>query len=288
VTPVATHAAPGGPTTGDGEGDDPVGKADAAPGEAADPAGPVAVITGASAGIGAATARRLHAAGFRLVLGARRADRLAEVAGPLGATAIPLDVCDAGSVAAFCSRVGRCDVLVNAAGGALGVDRIEAADDERWRWMYEANVIGTMRMIRTLLPRLEARGEGRPGHIVNLGSVAGVEPYPGGGGYNAAKFAVHAMTKVARMELLGRPVRITEILPGAVETEFSLVRFGGDAERARKVYEGYTPLDADDVADAIVFAVTRRPNVNVDEIVLRSIDQATVLHFNRRTLGGER
>jgi NADP-dependent 3-hydroxy acid dehydrogenase YdfG len=241
---------------------------------------PVAVVTGASSGIGAATARRLSAEGFDVVVGARRLDRLREVAGPIGATALPLDVTDADSVAAFVAEVPECRLLVNNAGGALGRDPVEHGDEAQWRQMYEANVLGTLRMTKALLPALEASGDG---HVVNVGSIAGYEPYVGGGGYNAAKFALRAMTKALRLELLGRPVRVTEIDPGLVETEFSIVRFGGDEEAARKVYEGVTPLTADDVADCIAFAVTRPSHVNIDTIVVLARDQAGATNVHRRT-----
>src|SRR5690348_5985309 len=144
-----------------------------------------AVVTGASSGIGAATARALHDAGFDLVLGARRAHRLAEVAGPLGARAVPLDVTDTASVEAFCAEAGDVRLLVNNAGGALGLGPVAEADEEQWRWMYDANVLGVMRVTRALLPRLIASGDG---HVVTIGSVAALEAYPGGAGYNAAKF----------------------------------------------------------------------------------------------------
>jgi len=241
---------------------------------------PVAVITGASSGIGAATAAALHEAGFALVLGARRLERLREVAGPLGAEFRPLDVTNLQSVEAFCAAIPRVNVLVNNAGGALGLDPLAQAKDADWAEMYDSNVLGLMRMTRALLPKLEASGAG---HIVNVGSIAGREVYPGGSGYNAAKFAVRAITQVLRIELLGKPIRITEIAPGMVETEFSLVRFKGDAERAARVYAGVTPLTAEDVADCIRWAVTRPPHVNIDEIVLKPLAQASVTLVARNT-----
>ena len=241
----------------------------------------VAVVTGASAGIGAATARRLVNEGFEVVLGARRIDRLADLARELGpaAHAMALDVTDPASVGRFCAEIPECRVLINSAGGALGLDPVRDADEDAWRWMYEANVLGTVRMIKALLPKLEASGNG---HIVLLGSVAGFETYLGGAGYHAAKYPVHALAEVLRMELLGSPVRVTNVAPGAVETEFSLVRFRGDAARAKKVYEGFEPLTADDVADCIGWAVTRPPNVNVDLIVVKPINQANARMFNRK------
>jgi len=237
------------------------------------------VITGASSGIGAATARALAAEGYRVVLGARRLDRLEALASELGTEAIALDVTDSASVESFVEEIGRCDVLVNNAGGALGLDPIAAADEEQWRWMYEANVLGTMRMTRALLPRLIESGDG---HVVGVTSIAAIEPYRGGAGYNAAKHAQRAMLRVLRQELLGQPVRVTEIAPGMVETEFSLVRFGGDMQAADRVYEGMQPLCAEDVAECIRWAVAQPPHVNVDEIVVRPRDQATATDVHRR------
>jgi len=237
----------------------------------------IAVVTGASSGIGAATAAALHAVGFDLVLGARRTDRLRQVGEPLGARCLPLDVTDADSVRAFCAETPTVNVLVNNAGGALGLDRVADAKDEDWERMYDTNVVGLMRMTRDLLPKLEASGAG---HIVNIGSIAGREPYPGGAGYNAVKFAVRAVTQVLRLELVGKPIRVTEVSPGMVETEFSEVRFAGDKARAAQVYAGLQPLSAADVADCICWAVTRPAHVNIDEIVVKPLAQAsaTVAH----------
>jgi NADP-dependent 3-hydroxy acid dehydrogenase YdfG len=242
-------------------------------------AGRVAVVTGASSGIGAATARALARAGFSLVAGARRLERLAALAEECGGRALYLDVTDPASVRAFAAEVEEVSLLVNNAGGALGVDPIAAADDSRWRTMWETNVLGVLAMTRALLPALLASGDG---HIVNVGSIAGFETYAGGAGYTGAKHALRALTHTLRLELLGRPIRVTEVAPGLVETEFSLVRFGGDAERAAAVYRGLTPLAAEDVADCIVWAVTRPPHVNIDEIVVRPRDQATAHHIFRR------
>ncbi|MDA8278935.1 MAG: SDR family NAD(P)-dependent oxidoreductase [Actinomycetota bacterium] len=230
-----------------------------------------AVVTGASSGIGAATARRLAEEGFDVVVGARRSDRLHAVADAVGARALLLDVADSASVDAFCAEVGPCRVLVNNAGGALGLDRIAEADESEWLAMYQTNVLGTLRVIRGLLPAIEASGDG---HIVTMGSIAAWEPYVGGAGYNAAKFAVRAVTRALRLELLGRPVRVSEIDPGMVDTEFSAVRFHGDTDRAAAVYAGVTPLTAEDVADCIAFMVTRPPHVNIDSLVVLPRDQA--------------
>jgi NADP-dependent 3-hydroxy acid dehydrogenase YdfG len=242
------------------------------------PPRPVAVVTGASSGIGAATAWRLAQEGFEVVLGARRKDRLEAAAAETGGRAIELDVRSPESVSAFAASVDRVDVLINNAGLASGFEPLEDMPDERLEVMWETNVLGLLRVTRALVGKLESSGRG---HIVNLGSIAGFETYKGGGGYTASKHAVRAITRTLRLELLGRPVRVTEIEPGLVETEFSIVRFDGDRELAKKPYEGLTPLTADDIADCIAWAVTRPPHVNIDEIVVRPIDQATVDHINR-------
>jgi NADP-dependent 3-hydroxy acid dehydrogenase YdfG len=237
-----------------------------------------AVVTGASSGIGEATVVALRQAGFEVVAGARRHDRLQRLAERTGARVAALDVSDARSVEAFVSGIDECAILVNNAGGALGLEPIAEADDEHWLSMYSTNVLGTMRMTRALLPRLRQSGDG---HIVVVGSIAGFEVYPGGGGYTAAKHAERALTRTLRLELLGEPIRVTEVDPGLVETEFSLVRLG-DAERARRVYEGMQPLTAEDIAGCILWAVTRPPHVNIDEIVVRPRDQATATAVHRR------
>ena len=244
----------------------------------------VAVVTGASSGIGAATAARLAKAGFDVVVGARRFDRLREMAVEWGARALPLDVTDDASVAAFAAEVPDCRVLVNNAGGALGMDAFEDADIGKWQWMFDANVLGTVRVTRALLPALEASGDGV---VVVIGSIAGFEPYEGGAGYNAAKSAERAARQVLRYELLGRPVRVCEVDPGMVETEFSTVRFDGDAERAARVYAGMTPLRADDVAECVEFVVTRPAHVNIDEMVIMSRDQGSARRVHRSTGGGQ-
>jgi len=210
-------------------------------------------------------------------------DRLARVAGEEG-VALALDVTDKKSIDAFVreisKRFGRIDVLVNNAGGALGLTPIDKADDEDWIGMWKVNVLGLMWMTRACLPLLR---KARHGHVVNIGSIAGFETYKGGAGYTAAKHAVRAITRTLRLELNGEPVRVTEIDPGLVETEFSLVRFRGDEGKATAVYEGMTPLTADDVADCVVFAVTRPPHVDIDEIVVRPVAQATAWMVARKT-----
>jgi NADP-dependent 3-hydroxy acid dehydrogenase YdfG len=240
----------------------------------------VAVVTGASAGIGAAVARELAGAGFEVVVGARRLDPLQALATEIGATALPLDVTDQRSVDAFVERVPEARVLVNNAGGAFGRDTVADADEEQWRAMFELNVMGTLRMTKALLPALERSGDG---HVVNVNSIAGFETYPAGGGYTAAKHAERALTRTLRLELLGRPVRVTDVSPGLVGgTEFSMVRFDGDMEKVEAVYRGLTALTAEDVAQCVVFAVTRPAHVNVDEIVVRPRDQASAMLFHRR------
>lgn len=238
---------------------------------------PVAVITGASAGIGAAAALRLSQDGFDVILGARRLDRLRDVAERSNGLALALDVTDANSVAEFAAAIEAADVLVNNAGLASGLEAVSELSDENARLMWETNVLGVIRVTRALLPRLEASGGG---HIVNIGSTAGSETYRGGGGYTSSKHALRAITRTLRQELLGKAVRVTEISPGLVETEFSVVRFGGDRERAKKPYEGLVPLTAEDVADCIAWAVGRPAHVNIDEIVIRPIAQAssTMIH----------
>jgi NADP-dependent 3-hydroxy acid dehydrogenase YdfG len=230
----------------------------------------VAVVTGASSGIGAATVRALARSGWRVVAGARREDRLREVAEATGSRWTRLDVTDQESVDAFVSTLDECAVLVNNAGGAYGLTPIAEADEEQWRRMYEVNVLGLMRMTRALLPLLERAVP--VGHVVNIGSIAGGETYSGGAGYTAVKHAVRAISRTLRQELLGRPVRVTEIAPGAVETEFSVVRLGSE-ESAAKVYAGMTPLRGDDVAECIRWVIERPAHVNVDEMTVRPLDQ---------------
>ena len=238
-----------------------------------------AVVTGASAGIGAATARRLAREGFDVVLGARRMDRLEEVARAAGGAALRLDVADPESVQEFCDAVPRVDVLVNNAGMAEGLTPIAELSDEAAERMWSINVMGVLRMTRTLLPKIEAAA----GHVVNVGSIAGFETYRGGGGYTASKHALRALTQTLRLELLGKPIRVTEIAPGLVETEFSLVRFGGDEEKAKQPYAGLDALTADDIADCIAWAVTRPPHVDIDEIVVRPVAQARATDVARKT-----
>ncbi|MEZ0349377.1 SDR family oxidoreductase [Mycobacterium sp. pR1184] len=239
----------------------------------------VAVVTGASSGIGEATAKTLAALGFHVVAVARRTDRITALAQEIAGTAIVADVTDDAAVEALASKLGRVDVLVNNAGGARGLAPVADADLEHWRWMWETNVLGTLRVTRALLPKLIDSGDGL---IVTVTSVAALEVYDGGAGYTAAKHAQGALHRTLRGELLGKPVRLTEIAPGAVETEFSLVRFDGDQERADSVYAGITPLTATDVAEVIGFVASRPSHVDLDLIVLKPRDQATTMRFNRQ------
>jgi len=234
--------------------------------------GRTAVVTGASSGIGAATARRLAAEGFDVVLGARRMDRLTALAEEIGARALPLDLTDPDSVASFAGALDRVDVLVNNAGGAFDANPVADADLDSWQRTYEVNVLGTVRLTKTLLPALIASGAG---DLLFVGSTAGLISYEGGASYTAAKHAVHTLVETLRLELFDQPVRVVEIAPGMVKTEeFSLNRVR-DREKAEAVYRGVRePLVAEDVADCIAWALTRPHHVNVDLLVVRPRAQA--------------
>jgi NADP-dependent 3-hydroxy acid dehydrogenase YdfG len=238
----------------------------------------IAVVTGASSGIGAATARRLDAEGFHVVAVARREDRLKDLIGSLrSGTAVVADVTSDTSVAALAEAGsaldGSVELLVNNAGGAIGADPVEGADLAGWQWMFDVNVLGTVRVTKALLPLLERSGRAT---IVVLSSTAGLVVYEGGGGYTAAKHAQTAVAETLRLELNGRPVRVVEIDPGMVRTdEFALKRFEGDAEKAAAVYAGVAePLVADDIADCIAWTATRPHHVNIDRLVVRPLAQA--------------
>jgi NADP-dependent 3-hydroxy acid dehydrogenase YdfG len=200
------------------------------------------------------------------VLGARRVERCEEIAKEIDGTALPLDVTDRESVRAFADAVPEAKLLVNNAGGAKGLEPVADADEDDWRWMWETNVAGTLRLTQAFLPKLRASGDG---HIVTVTSIAALDFYDNGAGYTGAKHAQAMLHRTLRGELLGQPIRLTEILPGLVETEFSLVRFEGDQQRADAVYKGLTPLTGEDVADVIAFAATRPSNVNLDQIVIK-------------------
>ncbi|GGL29070.1 SDR family NAD(P)-dependent oxidoreductase [Nocardia jinanensis] len=239
-----------------------------------------AVVTGASSGIGEATARELAKQGYHVYVGARRLDRLRALADEIGGTALELDVTSDESVRAFADAVENANILVNNAGGAKGLATVADADLDDWRWMWETNVLGTLRITKALLPKLIASGDGL---IVTITSVAAFHAYDNGSGYTSAKHAQAVLHRTLRGELLGRPVRLTEIAPGAVETEFSLVRFDGDADRASAVYQGIDPLVAQDIAEIVAFVANRPPHVNLDQIIVKPRDQADPGRFARRS-----
>ena len=248
---------------------------------------PTAVITGASSGIGAATARRLAEAGYDVMLVARREDRLSELAKTLVAEGHRaeyrvLDVTDRAAVARFAAELDRCDVLVANAGGAIGAETVANADPADWLAMYEVNVLGVLHTVQALLPALIAGGNGT---VVVLSSTAGFVAYEGGGGYVAAKHGSHAIAATLRLELSGQPVRVVEIAPGMVKTdEFAVKRFRGDGDAAAKVYAGVAePLTAEDVAESIGWAVTQPAHVNVDLLVLRPRAQAAQHKVHRES-----
>jgi len=243
---------------------------------------PTAVVTGASSGIGEATARALSAAGYTVLAAARRRDRIERLAEEIGGIALTCDITSAEDVARLAETVGdRLDLLVNNAGGAKGLEDVTDADLDDWRWMYETNVLGTVAVTKALAPALIASGAGT---IINVGSTAGRVTYEGGGGYTAAKHALAAVTETLRLELNGQPVRITEIAPGMVKTEeFSLTRFGGDSAKADSVYAGVDePLVAEDIADAITWVATRPRHVDVDLMVIKPVAQAAQWKVHRR------
>ena len=247
------------------------------------------LITGASAGIGAACARAFAAAGARLLLAARRLERLEALTAELRDThgtavhLLELDVRDADAVARTLGALPpdweEVDVLVNNAGLGRGMDRVYEGNPAEWDEMLDTNVKGLLHVTRAVVPGMVRRGRG---HVINLGSVAGHEVYPGGAVYCATKHAVKAITQGLRMDLLGTKVRVSTVDPGMVETEFSLVRFHGDRERAERVYAGMTPLTPDDVADAILWCATRPPHVNIDEVILKPVDQASATLVHRQ------
>jgi NADP-dependent 3-hydroxy acid dehydrogenase YdfG len=238
----------------------------------------VAVVTGASAGIGEATARTLAAQGFHVVCVARREAPIKDLAAEIGGTAFAADVTDGDAVASLAESLGRADVLVNNAGGARGLESVLESDIDNWRWMWETNVLGTLRVTRALLPKLIASGDGL---IVTVTSLAGLETYDNASGYTSAKHAQGALHRTLRGELLGKPVRLTDIAPGMVKTDFSVNRFKGDQERADAVYRGLTPLVAQDVAEVIGFVASRPSHVNLDQIVIKPRDQASATRYNR-------
>lgn len=235
-----------------------------------------AVVTGASSGIGAATVRKLRADGWTVVAVARRADRLEKLARETGALAFAADVtvdADVTALVEFTAANGGVDTLINIAGGARGADQLATAKAEDWEWMYRVNVLGTMKMVQAFLPALRAHGHGT---VLNLTSTAALTAYEGGAGYNAAKFAQHAITSALRLEEVANNLRVIEVVPGLVQTEeFALNRLAGDAEAAKKVYEGVAePLTGEDVADVVAYAVGLPHHINLDQIVVRPVAQA--------------
>ncbi len=257
--------------------------------------GRTALVTGASSGIGAATARALGAEGARLVLCARRVERVEALAAAIedsgggSCRVLALDVRQRDAVrAAVESLAGSpfeaLDILVNNAGLAAGLDPLQSGSFGDWDRMLDTNVKGLLNVTRFVLPGMIERGGG---HVVNIGSIAGREVYPNGNVYCASKHAVRALNRALRIDTLGRNVRVTSVDPGLVETEFSLVRFEGDGERARSVYDGLEPLRAEDVADAVLWAVTRPPHVDVEEILLMPTAQASAVHVHRRPSGAD-
>jgi NADP-dependent 3-hydroxy acid dehydrogenase YdfG len=240
-----------------------------------------AVVTGASSGIGAATARALAHEGYAVFCAARRSDRIEALAAEIDGTAVTCDVTSIESVARLAAAVGdSLHVLVNNAGGAFGMSPVADADPDEWRRMYDVNVLGLLHVTRALLPALRASGDGL---IVNVGSTAGRIAYEGGAGYTAAKHGTKVVTETLRLELLGEPIRISEIAPGMVRTEeFATVRFGGDQARADATYAGVPgPLVAEDVADAITWIATRPSHVNIDELVIKPRAQAAAHKVHR-------
>lgn len=230
----------------------------------------VAVVTGGSAGIGAAAARALAKDGWHVVVAARRLDRCRAVAEEIGGVAAELDVTDQGSVDRLATQLERVDLVVNNAGGAKQLDYLRDASDADWEWMFATNVMGTMRVTRALYPQLKES----QGLVINIGSVAGTDAYKGGAGYNAAKYGLRGATRAFRREEADQRIRVTEIDPGRVKTDFSLNRFAGDQEKADAVYEGKLNLSAEDVAEAIRWVASLPPHVNIDSLNIMPVDQA--------------
>lgn len=229
----------------------------------------VAVVTGGSAGIGEAAARALAKDGWKVVVAARRLDKCQAIADEIGGVAVELDVREQGSVDKL-QKLERVDLLVNNAGGAKELDYLKDAKDEDWEWMFETNVLGTMRVTRALYPQLKAS----KGLVINIGSVAGTDAYKGGSGYNAAKHGLRGMTRAFRREEADNGIRVTEIDPGRVKTDFSMNRFNGDEQRAAQVYEGKLNLTAEDVAEAVRWVASLPAHVNIDTLNIMPVDQA--------------
>jgi 3-hydroxy acid dehydrogenase / malonic semialdehyde reductase len=252
--------------------------------------GKTILITGVSSGIGAACARAFAAEGARIVGTARRMERAHELLDQLAnehgteSHLVELDVRDPGEVAAKLGGLpvewSAVDVLINNAGLGVGTDKLHQGNPDEWELMVDTNVKGLLYVTRAITPGMVERGRG---HVINLGSVAGHEVYPGGAVYCATKHAVDAITRGLRMDLLGTGVRVSTVDPGMVETEFSIVRFRGDVDRAKSVYRDMTPLTGDDIADVILWCATRPPHVNIDEVILKPTDQASATLVHRRS-----
>ncbi len=250
----------------------------------------IVLITGASSGIGEACARVFAQAGAKLILTARRQERLEQLADQLSKTyacelhLLPLDVSDRTQVQATLESLPapwqEVDILINNAGLSRGLDKVHEASIQDWEEMIDTNIKGLLYMTRSLVPGMVSRGKG---HVINIGSIAGHQTYPGGSVYCATKAAVKSISEGLKQDLLGTPVRVSSVDPGMVETDFSNVRFRGDAERAKKVYQGVTPLTPDDVADVIFFCATRSPHVNINEVILMPTAQASVTLVSRQT-----
>jgi serine 3-dehydrogenase len=253
----------------------------------------VVLLTGASSGIGAACAKTFASAGAKLILAARRWERLQQLqdeliekfdAKPQQIYLLQLDVRDRSAVESAISNLSPSwsdiDILINNAGLSRGLDKLYEGKIQDWEEMIDTNIKGLLYLTRAVVPGMVSRGRG---HVVNLGSIAGHQTYPGGNVYCGTKAAVKAISEGLKQDLLGTPVRVTSVDPGMVETEFSEVRFHGDRERAEKVYKGVTPLTPDDVADVIFFCVTRPPHVNINEVILMPVDQASATLVHRQT-----
>lgn len=248
----------------------------------------IVLITGASSGIGAACARSFAAVGAKLILAARRLDRLKQLADQLtkefavSIHVVELDVSDRpwveSTLQALPFEWQDVDILVNNAGLSRGLDKLHEGDIQDWEEMIDINVKGLLYVTRAVLPGMVSRNRG---HVINLGSIAGHQTYPGGNVYCASKAAVRALSEGLKMDLLGTAVRVSSVDPGMVETEFSQVRFHGDTERADKVYQGVTPLTAEDIADVVLFCATRPSHVNINQVILMSVDQASTTMVHR-------
>ncbi|ALF52726.1 short-chain dehydrogenase [Nostoc piscinale CENA21] len=248
----------------------------------------IVLITGASSGIGTACAKVFAGAGAKLILAARRLERLQQLADSLnqefGTTThlLQLDVRDRPAVESAINSLpaewSNIDILINNAGLSRSLDKLHEGDFQDWEEMIDTNIKGLLYLTRYVVPGMVSRGRG---HVVNLGSIAGHQTYPGGNVYCATKAAVKAISEGLKQDLLGTPVRVTSVDPGMVETEFSEVRFHGDAERAKRVYQGVNPLTADDIADVIFFCTTRSPHVNINEVILMPVDQASATLVHR-------